>query len=211
MAELPNECWQSGFTQWRLADGTDAEILVWLDDHSRYALSVTAHRPVTGPIVTAEFRSAVARNTPWCSPPASRAGAEAAKGLETECARLHITQKNSRPNRPTTCGKVERDCCMIRWHWHLLCGAERSRWKDAHHAQALPHEFSEDVIRVARTREPGVLLKDIAADFGSSESCLTGWLKAADVEHGIKPGTAAAGQLTERCVSNGPVGLDQLV
>ena len=33
----------------RLADGSDVEILTWLDDHSRYALSVTAHRPVTGP------------------------------------------------------------------------------------------------------------------------------------------------------------------
>ena len=29
-------------------------------------------------------------------------------GFETELARLHITQKNSRPNHPTTCGKVER-------------------------------------------------------------------------------------------------------
>ena len=28
--------------------------------------------------------------------------------LEAELARLHIQQKNSRPNHPTTCGKVER-------------------------------------------------------------------------------------------------------
>lgn len=55
-----------------------------------------------------------------------------------------------------------------------------------------PQEFREDVIRVARGREPGVHLKDIAADFGISESCLTGWLKAADIEDGIKPGTSAA-------------------
>ena len=55
-----------------------------------------------------------------------------------------------------------------------------------------PREFREDVIRVARNREPGVLLRDIAADFGISESCLTNWLKAADVEDGIKPGTTAA-------------------
>lgn len=55
-----------------------------------------------------------------------------------------------------------------------------------------PREFREDVIRVARNREPGVLLKDIAADFGISESCLNGWLRAADVEDGIKPGTTAA-------------------
>ena len=32
----PNEMWQSDFIHWRLADGTtDAEVLNWLDDHSR--------------------------------------------------------------------------------------------------------------------------------------------------------------------------------
>jgi transposase len=46
-ADLPNECWQGDFTHWRLADGSDVEILCWLDDHSRYAMSVTAHRRVT--------------------------------------------------------------------------------------------------------------------------------------------------------------------
>ena len=35
------------------------EILNWLDDHARYALSVTAHRRVTGPIVVETFREAV--------------------------------------------------------------------------------------------------------------------------------------------------------
>ncbi len=55
-----------------------------------------------------------------------------------------------------------------------------------------PREFREDVIRVARNREPDVMLKTIAADFGISESCLNGWLKAADIEDGIKPGTSAA-------------------
>ena len=34
-ADLPDECWQSDFTHYPLADGTDAEILSWLDDHSR--------------------------------------------------------------------------------------------------------------------------------------------------------------------------------
>ena len=55
-----------------------------------------------------------------------------------------------------------------------------------------PKEFREDVIRVARKREAGVLLKDVASDFGISESCLNLWLKAADVEEGTKPGTTAA-------------------
>jgi transposase InsO family protein len=61
-AELPNECWQSDFTHYRLtrpdgSPGPDAEILGWLDDHSRLALSLTAHQRVTGPAVLAAFRA----------------------------------------------------------------------------------------------------------------------------------------------------------
>lgn len=55
-----------------------------------------------------------------------------------------------------------------------------------------PKEFRDDVVRVARNRESGQPLKQIAADFGVSESCLTNWLRAADVEEGVKPGTTAA-------------------
>jgi transposase-like protein len=55
-----------------------------------------------------------------------------------------------------------------------------------------PKEFRDDVVNVARRREVGVTLKQIAADFGISESCLANWLKAADVEDGVKPGTTAA-------------------
>ncbi len=51
-----------------------------------------------------------------------------------------------------------------------------------------PREFREDVVRVARNRVPGTLLKQIATDFGISESCLAGWLKAAGVGDGVKPG-----------------------
>src|SRR5205823_2862674 len=31
-AELPNQLWQSDFTHWTLADGSDVEILNWSDD-----------------------------------------------------------------------------------------------------------------------------------------------------------------------------------
>ena len=55
-----------------------------------------------------------------------------------------------------------------------------------------PKEFRDDVVRVARNREPGQQRGQIAADFGISESCLANWLKQADVEDGIKPGTTAA-------------------
>ena len=52
-----------------------------------------------------------------------------------------------------------------------------------------PKEFRQDVVRVARNREPGQTLKQIAADFGISESCLTNWLKTAGLVDGVKPGT----------------------
>jgi len=117
-AAMPNECWQSGFTRYPLADGTGAEILTWLDDHSRYALSVTAHARVTAEVVLAAFRTAAGRH----GPPAATltdnglvfttrllAGGRAAPGLlELELARLGITRKNGRPDHPQTQGKAER-------------------------------------------------------------------------------------------------------
>ena len=116
-AEQPNETWQSDFTHFRLAGGRDVEIITWLDDHSRYALHISAHTPVTGPIVLATFKS-TAREHGW---PASTltdngmvytarlAGGRGGKNaLETYLNSHGITQKNSRPAHPTTCGKVER-------------------------------------------------------------------------------------------------------
>lgn len=55
-----------------------------------------------------------------------------------------------------------------------------------------PKEFRDDVVRVARNREPGQHLRQIAADFGISESCLTNWMRKADIEDGIEPGTTAS-------------------
>lgn len=118
-ADQPNECWQSDFTHYRLADGTDAEIITWLDDHSRYALHVSAHPRVTGPVVLATFRSAcTAHGIPHSTLTdngmvytvrlASTRVAGGRNALETELAALGVVQKNSRPNHPTTCGKVER-------------------------------------------------------------------------------------------------------
>jgi transposase InsO family protein len=117
-AEQPNETWQADFTHHRLADGTDIEILTWLDDHSRYALSVTAHRPVTGPAVVHAFTTAVAQHgIPFSTltdnglvftTRFAHGGRTSRNRLETELVKLRVRQKNSRPNHPTTCGKVER-------------------------------------------------------------------------------------------------------
>ena len=116
-AEQPNETWQSDFTHYRLAGGTDVEILTWLDDCTRYLLRVTAHRRITGAIVLTSFRASVQAN----GVPASTltdngmvfttrfsGGRGGRNALESELRRLHIAQKNSRANHPTTCGKVER-------------------------------------------------------------------------------------------------------
>ena len=54
-----------------------------------------------------------------------------------------------------------------------------------------PREFREDVIRVARSREPGVRVKDIAVDFGISESCLNNWLAQADRDDGLRSGATS--------------------
>jgi transposase InsO family protein len=116
-AEQPNQRWQSDFTHYPLADGTGTEILTWLDDHSRYALSVTAHDRVTGPIVLATFRAAIAAH----GAPASTltdnglvyttrysGGRGGRNAFEHELRRLGIRQKNGKPNHPQTQGKVER-------------------------------------------------------------------------------------------------------
>ena len=113
-AELPNETWQSDFTHWRLQDGTGVEILTFLDDHSRLALSVTAYPVVTVHRVLDQFRRTVAE----FGPPAStltdnglvfttrvRGGKNT---FENELNLLGIDQKNGRPNHPQTQGKVER-------------------------------------------------------------------------------------------------------
>jgi transposase InsO family protein len=132
-ADQPNETWQSDFTHYRLQDGarhvtyrggirriedgTDVEILTWLDDCSRYALSVTAHRPVTGPAVLATFRKTGATY----GFPASTltdngrvftvrlfGSTPGRNHLEHELRERNITQKNGKPNHPQTQGKVER-------------------------------------------------------------------------------------------------------
>jgi transposase InsO family protein len=116
-AALPNECWQTDFTHWRLADRSDTEVLSWLDDHARYALSVTAHRHVTGDIVvdtfteTAEttgFPASVLSDNGMVYTARFAFGRGGRNQLETLLGLLGIDQKLSRPNHPTTCGKVER-------------------------------------------------------------------------------------------------------
>ena len=57
--------------------------------------------------------------------------------------------------------------------------------------KAYPQEFRDDVVRVARAREDGTTVKQIAKDFGISESCLTNWLMKADIEDGSRRGVSS--------------------
>jgi transposase InsO family protein len=116
-ADLPNETWQSDFTHWHLTGGDGVEIITFLDDHARYALSVTAHIRITGTIVVNEFLETAETN----GFPASMltdngmvyttrfaTGKGGKNRFERTLMDLRIVQKHSRPNHPTTCGKVER-------------------------------------------------------------------------------------------------------
>jgi transposase InsO family protein len=116
-AEMPNETWQSDFTHYRLGTGADTEIISWLDDHSRYALHVSAHARITAPIVVATFtRAATEHGYPFSALTDNgtvyttrfAGGSGGRNHLEHELRRRNVVQKNSRPNHPTTCGKVER-------------------------------------------------------------------------------------------------------
>ena len=122
-AMMPNETWPSDFTHYPLTDietfPKGIEIITWLDDCTRYALGVSAHRAISTPIVKATFGKAAGQH----GIPAStltdngmvytvrlagigRQGGR--NGFEQQLHDWHVVQKNSRPNHPTTYGKVER-------------------------------------------------------------------------------------------------------
>ena len=178
-AAQPNECWQADFTHYRLTrpdgrPGADVEILTWLDDCSRYALSITAHRRVTGPIVLHAFRETVAVH----GVPASTltdngmvfttrfAGGKGGRNhLETELRALNVTQKNGRPNHPTTQGKVERfQQTMKKWlraqpaqpasiaELHALLDAFAAEYNQRRPHRSLPHRATPATIYNSRPK-----------------------------------------------------------
>lgn len=51
-----------------------------------------------------------------------------------------------------------------------------------------PQEFREDVVRVARSREDGITIAQIAKDFGVHEMTLHTWIRQADIDDGNRPG-----------------------
>ena len=113
-ARLPNECWQSDITHVLLADGTEVEIVNFIDDHSRLCVTSVAKAIFTSPDVVRAFRDAAAQ---WGFPEsvlsdngavytASYKGGVGA--METALLGLGVLFKHSSPYHPQTCGKVER-------------------------------------------------------------------------------------------------------
>jgi transposase InsO family protein len=114
-AEQPNERWQADITHWRLADGSEVEILNILDDHSRVNIAAKARRITLGPQVVETFLAAFER---WGIPAevltdngAVFTGRQRGQGrvaLEVQLGQRGIRASHSRPYHPQTCGKVER-------------------------------------------------------------------------------------------------------
>jgi transposase len=65
-------------------------------------------------------------------------------------------------------------------------------WEDVAVPKPYPQEFRDDVVRVARGREPGVTVEQIAKDFGVHPMTLFKWLRQAEIEEGAKPGVSRA-------------------
>jgi transposase InsO family protein len=118
-AALPNECWQADVTHWRLKNGAMAEILDFIDDHSRVIVGARVLRVTrVGDVVSVFNESAAA----WGYPASvltdngaifnggPRRGVTAFEALLTE---MGIVYRHSRPYHPQTCGKIER------WHQTL--------------------------------------------------------------------------------------------
>jgi len=113
-AQLPNEGWQSDVTHWGLADGTEVEIVNFIDDHSRVAVGARVLARATAPAVLEVFQTA---GGTWGLPAAlltdngcvyttwHRGGPNV---MQTELLALGIDYRHSRPYHPQTCGKVER-------------------------------------------------------------------------------------------------------
>lgn len=113
-AELPNECWQADTTHWALADGTDVEVLNFLDDHSRLLVASRAFGTTKASDVVATFQAAagelglpasVLTDNGAIFTAESRGGRCA---METLLVGLGVSYKHGRPYHPQTQGKVER-------------------------------------------------------------------------------------------------------
>lgn len=105
-ATVPNECWQSDMTHWRLADGTEVEILSFEDDYSRLMVACEA----TGVTKAADVRRVFANSCALYGTPASVLTDNGAiynarsrngrTGFESDLIERGVLYKHSTPNHP---------------------------------------------------------------------------------------------------------------
>ncbi|MGH2580969.1 MAG: IS481 family transposase [Actinomycetota bacterium] len=113
-AAMPNERWQADITHWRLADGTEVEILNAIDDHSRFLVASDALAVFKAADVVAGFHGAGASHGFPASLLTDNGAVFTAVprggrcAIEVETATLGVRYLHSRPYHPQTCGKVER-------------------------------------------------------------------------------------------------------
>jgi transposase InsO family protein len=134
----PNECWQSDWTQWSLADGAVVAIAGTLDDHSRY---LSGLRAASGQASNHLVWSVMLAGIAECGIPAMSLtdngivytgrlrGYESA--FEANLRALGTHTINSTPGHPQTCGKIER-------FWQTL-----KKWLRARPAPATLDELNE--------------------------------------------------------------------
>ena len=111
---LPNETWQADMTHWALADGTNVEILDFIDDYSRMVTAAVVLPVTTAADVVAAFYQGAST---WGFPASMLTDngciftaqfRNGRCGFETELATLGITIKHGKPYHPQTQGKIER-------------------------------------------------------------------------------------------------------
>jgi transposase InsO family protein len=111
----PNECWQSDWTQWQLADGSVVAVAGSIDDHSRYLTGLqSAPGAGSAELVWSVMLAGIAE----CGIPSMSLtdngfvytgrlrGYESA--FEANLRALGTHTINSSPRHPQTCGKIER-------------------------------------------------------------------------------------------------------
>jgi transposase InsO family protein len=138
----PNECWQSDWSAWWLADGRLVAIAGTLDDHSRLLVGLSAAvGDGTAELVWSVMAAAIAAHgvpqrsltdNGMCYSMARRGGISR---FELNLAALGCQSIASSPYHPQTCGKIER-------FWQTL-----KKWLTAHETR---HGAAVDVAELNR-------------------------------------------------------------
>lgn len=135
--DRPNECWQSDWTEWALADGTPVGIAGSLDDHSRYMVGL---RACTGDADATLVWEVILAGIDECGIPSMSLSDNGLvytgrhrhfeSAFEVNLRTLGVRTINSAPFHPQTCGKIER-------FWQTL-----KKWLTARKAAATIDELN---------------------------------------------------------------------